>query len=602
MTTDQRTYCATVPDLRYYLELIPCRAACPVNTHAGRYVQAIAAGDYSEAYDVAAAPNPLASICGRVCAHPCEAACRRGRIGEPISIRALKRAACERFGPEAGRALSPRRRPASNGIRVAVVGAGAAGLSCAYYLALNGYEITVFEATPVVGGMLYLGIPEYRLPRYLIRMEVERILRLGVEIKANWMLGRDFSIRSLKDQGFQAVFLGIGAGKSRNVNLPGMDLDGVVHGIDFLINANLGYKIELSERVIVVGGGNVAIDIARTALREADDNEIDDGSATIDAARLALRLGAKEVHVVCLESWEEMPAHRYEIEEARAEGIFFHTSKGPKEILGENGQVIGLTVVDVLSVFDSTGRFNPTLLENTEAVIKAGTVILAIGQQLDRESLVLDPDLEIGPSGNLSVDPETLQTNLDGVFAGGDAVFGPRIVIDSVANGKHAARSIMRYLKPEAAAHQTYHFTTLPTATYTMPEGYDTARRVPVPQITVDRRVGFSEVEQGYSEEQARHEASRCLKCNINTIFDGSKCILCGGCVDVCPMDCLALVDVRKLRLDEARAGLISGMPENTFAIVKDESDCIRCGLCASRCPTQAITMERIEFNEYTNA
>lgn len=369
-----------------------------------------------------------------------------------------------------------------------------------------------------------------------------------------------------------------------------------------MINVNLGYKVELSERVIVVGGGNVAIDIARTAIREVDETEIDDGSATIDAARLALRLGAKEVHVVCLESWEEMPAHRYEIDEARTEGVFFHTSKGPKEILGKDGKVTGLKVVDVLSVFDSLGRFNPTLLENTDTVIEAGTIILAVGQQMDRGALALDPDLELGPSGNLKVDPETLETSVAGVFAGGDAVFGPRIVIDSVANGKRAARSIMRYIKPEAVTGQAYHFATLPTASYAMPDGYDTARRVDIPQIEVDRRVGFSEVEQGYSEEEARREAARCLKCNINTIFDGNRCILCGGCVDVCPMDCLSLVNVEKLRLEEKHAGLISGKPDRTFAIVKDEALCIRCGLCAKRCPTQAITMEKMVFHEFSNA
>lgn len=595
-------YSTVIPDLQYYLDLIACRSACPVNTHAGRYVQAIAGGDFSEAYEVAAAPNPLASICGRICAHPCESACRRASIDNAISIRALKRAACERYGPEAGRSLSPLKRPKSNGIRVAVVGAGAAGLSCAYYLALNGFEVTIFEATPVVGGMLYLGIPEYRLPRYLIRMEVERILRLGVDIKTGTMLGRDFSLQTLKEQGYRAIFLAIGATKSKNINLPGIDLDGTVNGIDFLINVNLGYKVNLTEKVIVIGGGNVAIDIARTAIREVETPEIDDGSATIDAARLALRLGATEVHVVSLESWEEMPAHRYEVEEARAEGIFFHTSRGPKEILGKDGKVVGLKTAEVLSLFDSQGRFNPTLQENTDEVIEAGTVILAIGQQVDREALALDPELELSQSGNLRVDPETLQTNLEGVFAGGDAVFGPRIVIDSVANGKRAARSIMGFLKPATVPSARCHFVTLPSETYSMPHGYETAPQVDIPQVSVDRRVGFSEVELGYSEEEAGREASRCLKCNINTIFDSGKCILCGGCVDVCPMDCLLLVDARKVQLEGKHSGLVTALPEKAFAIIKDETLCIRCGLCAKRCPTQAITMERMVISERANA
>ncbi|MBI3873380.1 MAG: FAD-dependent oxidoreductase [candidate division Zixibacteria bacterium] len=603
MSATTELYNVAIPDLDYYLDLIACRKGCPVHTHAGRYVQAVGEGHFQEAYEIASAPNPLASICGRICGHPCESVCRRGKIDSPIAIRALKRSACEKFGPESGQKYLPRSRPQSNGIKVAVIGAGPSGISCAYYLALNGFEVTMFESTPTVGGMLYLGIPEYRLPRYLIRMEFERILHLGVEIRTGWTLGRDFSIKTLKDQGYAAVYVGIGASQSRRVRLPGSDLNGVINGIDFLINANLGYQVELSERVIVVGGGNVAIDVARSAIRDQNPTETDDGSTTIDAARAALRLGAKEVHIVCLESWDEMPAHRYEVDEAEAEGVIFHTSKGPKEILGRQGNAIGLQVLDVLSVFDREGRFNPTLLPDTEAVIEGGTVILAIGQQVDRNSFALDPELELTPAGTIKTDRDTLETSIPGVFSGGDAVFGPRIAIDSVANGKHAARSIMRHLKQWGLAHTSYHFQTLDTVTYRMPEGYECTARVDVPEIAVDRRVGFAEVELGYTEEQARQEASRCLKCNINTIFDAQKCILCGACVDVCPLDCLRLVRTNRLKTKNASPGEGAAEPApHSFAIIKDETLCIRCALCAKRCPTRAITMERIVFPEYTNA
>lgn len=601
MAAENPKYKVVVPDLDYYLDLISCRKACPVHTHAGRYVQAIGNGNLKEAYDVASAPNPLASICARVCAHPCETACRRNLLDKPISIRALKRTACEQFGPESGQTFLPRKRPESNGIKIAIVGAGPSGIACAYYLALNGYEVTIFESTPVVGGMLYLGIPEYRLPRYLIRMEFERVLHLGVEIKTGWALGKDFSLKTLKDQGFKSVYLGIGATESKSIDLPGRDYDGVINGIDFLINANLGYKVELTDKVVVIGGGNVAIDIARSAVRENDNSETDDGSATIDAARLALRLGAKEVHVVCLESWEEMPAHRYEIDEAKNEGIVFHTSRAPQKIIGKNGKATGLEVLDVLSVFDKEGRFNPTVLENTESFIEGGSIILAIGQQVDNKSLILDQDLELNPNKTIRVNQDTLETNLKGVFAGGDAVFGPRMVIDSIANGKQVARSVMKYLNPDDNPKKEYHFISYDTNSYSMPDNFERIDRVDVPQIEVDRRVGFAEVELGYSKEQAEREAQRCLKCNINTIFDSEKCILCGGCVDVCPENCLRLVNTSRITMQNgASSATASG--NNTFAILKDETICIRCGLCAKRCPTGAVTMERIVFDEYTNA
>jgi len=604
MTKGDSKYKVVLPDLDYYLDLIPCRKACPVTTHAGRYVQAIAEGGYREAYEVASAPNPLASICGRVCAHPCEAACRRGEIDSPISIRALKRATCEKYGPESGQTFLPKRAASSNGRKVAIVGAGPAGMSCAYYLAINGYKVTVFESTPVIGGMLYLGIPEYRLPRYIIRMEFERILHLGVELKTGWAMGRDFSLETLKEQGFEAVFLGIGTSKSKSLSMTGSDLDGVINGIDFLINVNLGYKVELADRVIVIGGGNVAIDIARSALRESDDAtspEADDGSATIDAARLALRLGAKEVHVVCLESWEEMPAHRYEIEEAKEEGIIFHTSRAPKRIIGVEGRVSGLETLDVLSVFDSQGRFNPKLLNNTESTIEAGTIIMAIGQTVDKETLVLDPDLRMNSNGTIAVDENNLATNLPGIFAGGDAAFGPRIVIDSVANGKHAARSIMEYLTDSLSWAASFHFERLNTDTYHMPEGYEKIDRVTIPQTPIDRRTGFSEVEQCYSDNEAKQEAERCLKCNINTIFESRNCVLCAGCVDVCPENCLQMVRTSNISFQDSDK---SSTPTTSqeWAIIKDETRCIRCALCAKRCPTDTITMERLIFDEYTNA
>src|SRR5512140_1090101 len=276
----ERFYSTVVPSFQYFLDLVPCRTACPVHTNAGGYVRAIGEGDTAGAYAIARAPNPLASVCGRICAHPCEAKCRRGLIDEPISIRALKRTLTERHGVESafGKAapfplvsLGLAGRAGEAAARVAVVGAGPAGLGCAHDLALLGYNVTIFDAAPVVGGMLYQGVPEYRLPRDVIRAEVDRVLSLGVELRLNWRLGRDFTVGDLLRNDFAAVFLGLGATRGRGLGIPGTDLDGAINGVAFLLNANLGYHVPRGGRVVVVGGGHVAIDVARTVLRYSGD-------------------------------------------------------------------------------------------------------------------------------------------------------------------------------------------------------------------------------------------------------------------------------------------------------------------------------------------
>jgi formate dehydrogenase (NADP+) beta subunit len=288
----------------------PCREACPVHTEAGKYVTLIAEGRYREAYAVARKPNPLASICGRICAAPCESVCRRGELDAPISIRALKRFVTERFGVESMIDLSVLaeiygQRSDRYPERVAVIGSGPAGLACAHDLALMGYPVTIFEAAPVAGGMLRLGVPEYRLPRALIQLEINAILSLGVELVTNTRLGRDVTLADLKRQGFAAVFLGIGATRSRDLAVPGMDLDGVLRGIDYLLNVNLGYKVEMGAHVVVIGGGNVALDVARTAARGGEQENLQRNLsivAALDVARSAVRFGAREVTVCCLES------------------------------------------------------------------------------------------------------------------------------------------------------------------------------------------------------------------------------------------------------------------------------------------------------------
>jgi NADPH-dependent glutamate synthase beta subunit-like oxidoreductase len=606
-----REYPTVVPDLKYFLNLIPCRSACPVRTNAGAYVRALADGDTERGYRIASAPNPLASTCGRICAHPCETNCRRGVIDQPISIRALKRTLTERHGVE--RAMGAHREMtqplhlavggAEAAARVAVVGAGPAGLSCAHDLALLGYRVTLFEGASVVGGMLYQGVPEYRLSRDVIRAEVDRILARGVELRLDHRLGRDFTVGDLRRTGFSAVFLAMGASRGRELNIPGRELDGVINGVDFLLNANLGYRVQLGERVIVIGGGNVAVDVARTALRYAvaeQDQAQTFGydNAAIDTARTALRLGARHVHIMSLESRPQMPAHPAEVREAEEEGISLVPGRGPKAILGMNGHVVGLETLDVASLFDASGRFNPIFTPNSERRLDADTIILAVGQQPDLSCLSADTDIQITPRGLVAVDPRTLATTMPGVFCGGDLAFGPRIVIEAEADGKRAALAIHESLGGVLVPHAPVRFG--PVILNRAGDRYDRIPRQAVPVLPVSRRTGFREVEVGYDEAQARVEASRCLSCNVQTIFDSERCILCSGCVEICPEACLALVPLSQLRgrpeLEAVTAALGNGSAMG--AIVKDETRCIRCGLCAERCPTGAVTMEALDIDD----
>ena len=584
---------------------VPCTRACPVLTNAGRYVAAIAAGDDALAYDIARLPNPFPSICGRVCAAPCEIACRRGVIDQPIAIRALKRFVCERHGVESpdGAAAYARAaaRATSRPERIAVVGAGPAGLACAHDLATYGYRPVVFEAQTEPGGMMALGIPSYRLRRDVLAEEIRAILDMGVELRTGAALGRDFSLSSLRDDGFEAVFLGIGAMRSRDLEIPGVDLDGVLRAVDFLLNVNLGYRVELGDDVLVIGGGNVALDAARTALREISlgrqpeaggaaletDAVQAAATATLDVARVAIRLGAKRVRVVALESRVEMPAHEFEIEEAEVEGIEILNRLGPKRIVGE-GSVAGLETLDVASVFDADGRFNPRFVEGTEATIACDTVILAIGQSPDLSWLDPADGVEASPRRTIQIDPETLATTAEGVYAGGDVAFGPRNLIDAIADGRRAAASIHRRVageeppRPSLAGRRMLPIVAVnrgPAArTYTERD------RVPVPSEPTGRRIGSPEIELGFTEEQARAEAGRCLQCFLNIMLDSTKCILCRGCVDVCPERCISIVPTTEID------GIAASGPSSALIIQEDR--CIRCALCVDRCPTNALSLE----------
>ena len=634
----RREYRVEIPTLDYYRRQINCQFACPVNTDARGYVIAIAEGDFEEAYRIARRPNPLAGVCGRICTALCEDECRRGVIDEPVAIRALKRFAQERGGADQALEMSP-----PSGKRVAVIGSGPAGLAAAHDLALLGHQVTIFEAAEAAGGMMRLGIPAYRLPRDLLDREIQATLDLGVELRLNTRLGPDLSLSDLRDQGYEAIFIAIGLHRSREVPIEGLDLDGVLNAVDFLLNVNLGYKVEMGNKVLVIGAGGVAFDVARTALRDLADIEklstgemerllgtaqdavrqmaglgerpVDDLTLAIDTARWALRLGVRDVSMVCLESREEMPADDVEVEEAAEEGIQIYTRRGPRRILGQDGKVVGLETIGVSSVFDSEGRFNPSYIPDTESVLEADTVVMAIGQTADLSFISEEDGIEITPRATIVIDPDTLATTAPGIFAGGDVAFGPRVLIQTVADGRKAARAIDDYLRgKQSRATGTGEMTVIEP--YSMPAGYEKLkleRKVPV--LPVERRIGIAEVELGYDEDGAIAQAKRCFQCSVNTIFNGDKCILCGGCVDVCPERCLKMVSLDRIAGDESLARLLEvryGVSLADFegkyasgptlelgtAMIKDDTHCIRCGLCAKRCPTGAITMEAFSFEE----
>jgi NADPH-dependent glutamate synthase beta subunit-like oxidoreductase/NAD-dependent dihydropyrimidine dehydrogenase PreA subunit len=607
----------------------PCMMACPAHTNAGRYVELIAEGRFEEAYRYAREPNPLASICGRVCAHPCETACRRGEIDKPIAIRALKRFLTEQYGPESRNPINVnagRQQPKLN-YRVAIVGAGPVGLAAAHDLALMGYAVTIYDASQVAGGMLYLGLPEYRLPRDVVEAQVREILATGdITLKLNQAAGREFSIADLRSQ-YDAVLIAVGAHRSRDLTIPGVNLDGVYKGIDFLLNVNLGYRFTIGKKVLVIGGGNVAMDVARSAAREvlrqhtAGVESIEPTQASLDAVAAremmdvslsALRLGAQEVHLVCLENRAEMPAALEEIEEAEEEGIIIHPGLGPKQIIGKDGRAVALEALKTKSVFDANHRFSPTFYENSETRLECDTIIMAIGQSANLDFLKPDDGVDISPRGLIAINPQTLMTSATGVFAGGDCVFGPRLIIDSVADGKRAAVGIDEFLRGVTHPEPVVEVEVLER--HRMPlDLLDLVRRH-IPMLPINRRTGVTEVEIGYDAESAMAEAQRCLHCWVNTVFegvpeDGTECILCGGCVDVCPENCLELVSLDRIAFsDETTAQLadlrsLLGVELNDIkaeelgvitgsAMIKDETRCIRCGLCAARCPVSTITME----------
>jgi NADPH-dependent glutamate synthase beta subunit-like oxidoreductase len=641
-TAEERSIVASTARLRvevpqdgHHRNLIACQVACPVHTDARGYVRAIAGGRFEEAYLIARGPNPFASICGRICGAPCEAACRRGRVprvdadgrfvgtDRPIAIRALKRFACERYGAEVRppeellaqvRAWVPRVAADAEemaalvraGVHgsfapvsakpVAVIGAGPAGLSAAHDLALMGFKPVVYETEPVAAGMLAVGVPSYRLPRTLIEREVAVIQALGVEIRTGVEVGRDVRFADLR-RDHAAVVIAVGAKQPRALGLPGERGPRVYGGVDLLRAVALGEPFDVGRTVVVIGGGNVAYDVARTVVRQA----------ALDTARTAARLpGAARVVLVSLETLEEMPADTTEIREGDEEGIERLNGWGPIEVVrDESGVVTGVTFRRCVHVYDEARRFSPVFDEGERRTVACDTVLVAAGQA-PRIGFLADggTDVEEARPGWPRVDPTTLMTTAPGVFVAGDLAHGTRLLIDAVASGKRAAREIYRWVTGRTIAFDAVE-THVPLERYRREFLYEAIPRVELATRSPAERLADPgvPVEVGYDDASARREASRCLDCGVAPVFDGARCVLCGGCVDVCPTACLTLVPLEGLEpaaaLDVVRRqalGPDAGVEDGT-AIVKDEDRCIRCALCAIRCPVDAITMERVQFS-----
>ncbi len=488
-------------------------------------------------------------------------------------------------------------------------------MAAAHDLALLNYDVTVFEASSEPGGMMRFGIPEYRLPRTLLRAEIDRIVSLGVDLKLNTPLGPTFGVKELRAQGFEAVFISVGVMRGRDLQAPGVELDGVVKAVDYLLNINRGFRMDLGRRVVVIGGGFVAFDAARTALRVSREAELEElGSETdarvkeaLDSARAALRGGATEVTVVSLENFDEMPVLRTtqgheEFEEAGKEGVRFLTRRGPRRFVGD-GRLQGVELRGVRSVFDANGRFAPEYADEDIVTVEADACILAIGQKADLSFLTPADGVDLTPAGTIKIDPATLATSAPGIYAGGDVAFGPRNLIEAVANGKRAARSIHEQIAgAQARLEVNLEIEELHTGTYQMIAGFEQFDREAPPTLDIGRRTGIAEVETGYSDEAARIQATRCLVCHVQTIYDPEKCVLCNRCVDICPEYCLAFVPLDTLDLPaDQRAEVEARAEANGFplaALIKDDDRCIRCGLCAIRCPTEAMTMERFTITE----
>ena len=583
-----------LPTDEYYEAEVACRNSCPVKTDARGYLMATVAGKYEEAYAISRATNPFASICGKVCGAPCEKGCRRSDVDEAVVIRNIKGYLTEKRGPEAGDLRTPLTysiapgsvKPELNGKSVGVIGGGCAGYTCAHDLARLGYSVIIYERWETSGGQLVQGVPINRLSRNVVKDELASIeLFENIEVKNGVDVGKDITFQEL-EKIHDAVFVGVGLAKGKSIPIPNADHPDVHVGLAFLFDFNMREAWDLStRRSIVIGGGDVAFDVARSALR----------------------CGSPEVQLACLERehLNEMTGSVDERDGGRREGVVINDGWGPREIVVEDGKIKGLLVSKVIRVFDEERKFSPQLEEESR-LIEGDAVFMAVGQGSDLAFLE-NSGVEITPQGWVKLaNAETMQTSKPNVYAGGDIALGPKLFIDAVASGSKAAMGIHAYLsggKPLSLKRKLT-FTDLPE--YDRGSVYvdeEREEREELPVKPAEQPEFNTTVE--YPDKEAKEQSARCLECHIHPTFEGDICILCGGCVDVCPSYCLSMKTIDQVDggeelkiLAEMEFGSMEVAEAEGSVMLFDPLKCIRCGMCAQKCPTGACQMTVNSFED----
>ncbi len=526
----------------------PCKAECPAHIGIQGYVKLASQGKYTEALELIKTENPFPAICGRICPRKCESACTRGDIDDPIAIDDIKKFIAEK-DLHAETRFIPRKRH-DYGKKIAVIGSGPAGLSCAYYLAVDGYKVTVFEKNSSPGGMLTTGIPSFRLEKDVVSAEIDIIKELGVEIRCGVEVGKDVSIDGLRKDGFQAFYLAIGAQSGRALGIEGEDAEGVITGVDFLLNVSCGELNDFTGRTVVIGGGNVAIDVARTAVRS----------------------GADKTEMFCLEGREQMPALEEEVDEALSEGIYINNSWGPKRIITEKGKVKAVEFRKCLSVFNAEGRFSPVYDESDTLTVEADNVLISVGQAIDWGNLLDGTGVKLNPNNTVIADPETWQTGEADIFAGGDAVTGPKFAIDAIALGKEGAISIHRYVQPGQSlvyGRTKRNYKPLDKENLIL-AGFDRMPRQSTSHVSGDdSKKTFSDLRETFTEEQVIKETERCLGCGA-VVVDKFMCVGCGACTLKCRFDAIKLerkYDAEGLVLTDIRPAVMKQMVKRKLKI-----------------------------------